>query len=673
MGKDKGLTPGSPELRALAQERLLSQANPLGFPLRNEESQRLIHELQVHQIELELQNEELLRARAEREEMETMLGRYSDLYDFAPAGYFNLDRAGVIRAVNLTGAELLGVVRSQVVNRRLDLSISLETRPIFHDFLDKVFASGVKETCELVLLKERHSSLFVQLEALVSETGHECRAVAVDITERKRSDAALKTLNKDLEKRVAERTEELAGTINNLRDEIVERGRAEERTRRQNRLYAVLSGTNQAIARTKDRDTLFKEFCLNAVGDGSFLLAWVGVMDEASGALRIVAADGAVSFLNEIKLNANEALARCSMTEISLQGACYVCNDFLNSPITRPWHQKGRAHGIRSSASLALKQEGRVIGALTLYAGKKDFFDRQQVDLLQQVGADISFALDNMVRETRRQEAEEALRQETAERLRAVETLREQEQMLIQQSRLAAMGEMIGNIAHQWRQPLNLLGLTVQQLLMFYDLDEFDRTYLAESVDSSMALIQHMSKTIDDFRNYFKPDKDKVEFKVKRAVAETLSLLKGSLQNPQISVEFVAKDDPIIHGYPNEFAQVLLNIVVNAKDVLTERETSDPKVTITVSSESGFAVVTVADNAGGVPAEILDKIFDPFFTTKGPGGTGIGLFMSKTIIEKNMGGRLLVRNITHGAEFRIEVCEEMQGAPFLTQNPERVF
>jgi C4-dicarboxylate-specific signal transduction histidine kinase len=435
----------------------------------------------------------------------------------------------------------------------------------------------------------------------------------------------------------------------------------------------VLSGTNQAIARTKDRDTLFKDFCLNAVGDGSFLLAWIGMVDEASGALRIVAADGEVSFLSEIELNANEEPAICSMAEISLHDTCYICNDFLNSPITRPWHQKGRAHGIRSSASLALKQEGRVIGALTLYAGKKDFFDRQQIDLLQQVGADISFALDNMLLETRRQEAEEALRLETAERLQTVETLREQERMLVQQSRLAAMGEMIGNIAHQWRQPLNLLGLTVQQLLMFYDLDEFDRAYLAESVGSSMALIQHMSKTIDDFRNYFKPDKDKVEFKVKRAVAETLSLLKGSLQSPLISVEFIAKDDPIIHGYPNEFAQVLLNIVVNAKDVLTERETSDPKVTITVSSESGFAVVTVADNAGGVPAEIVDKIFDPFFTTKGPGGTGIGLFMSKTIIEKNMGGKLAVRNIAHGAEFRIEVCEGIQCAPVHPPNPGRVF
>jgi len=250
----------------------------------------------------------------------------------------------------------------------------------------------------------------------------------------------------------------------------------------------------------------------------------------------------------------------------------------------------------------------------------------------------------------------ELLQEETTERLRAMEALREKEQMLIQQSRQAAMGEMIGNIAHQWRQPLNTLGLTIQQLLLFYDLNEFNREFLEKSVSSSMELILHMSKTIDDFRNYFRPDKDKVEFKVREAIVNTLSLLEGSLQNPPITVEIVAKDDPVIHGYRNEFAQVLLNIMINARDALIDREIMDSRVTITINSEDGHAVVTVADNAGGIPEEIMAKIFDPYFTTKGPQqGTGVGLFMSKTIIEKNMGGRLDVRNNADGAEFRIKV------------------
>ena len=248
------------------------------------------------------------------------------------------------------------------------------------------------------------------------------------------------------------------------------------------------------------------------------------------------------------------------------------------------------------------------------------------------------------------------LEMQTEERVRAMEELREKEQMLIHQSRQAAMGEMIGNIAHQWRQPLNALGLTVQQLLMFYDLGELSRDCLDKSVLQSMELIQHMSRTIDDFRNYFRPDKEKVDFKVREAITNTLSLIEDSFKNQRIGIEVVAKNDPAIYGYPNEFAQALLNILNNARDALTEREIDDPRVTITICSEEGCAVVTVADNAGGIPEEIICKIFDPYFTTKGPQrGTGVGLFMSKAIIEKNMGGRLAARNIAGGAEFRIEV------------------
>ena len=260
-----------------------------------------------------------------------------------------------------------------------------------------------------------------------------------------------------------------------------------------------------------------------------------------------------------------------------------------------------------------------------------------------------------------RERVEKTLLEESIGRLRAVETLREKEQMLIQQSRQAAMGEMIGNIAHQWRQPLNTLGLTIQRQLLYYDLGEFTRELLVKDVNSSMELIQHMSKTIDDFRGYFRPDKEKAEFNVRGAIVSTLSLLEGSLQNPRISVEVVTNDNPAIYGFQNEFAQVLLNILINARDVLIERKIAAPRMTITIGIEDDRAVVTVADNAGGVPGEIIGKIFDPYFTTKGPQhGTGVGLFMSKTIIEKNMGGSLTVRNTADGAEFRIEVCNEIR-------------
>ena len=164
------------------------------------------------------------------------------------------------------------------------------------------------------------------------------------------------------------------------------------------------------------------------------------------------------------------------------------------------------------------------------------------------------------------EELENRVAQRTAE-------LREKDQMLLLQSRQAAMGEMIGNIAHQWRQPLNTLGLAIQQISLFYDLGELNREYLEHSVGTSMELIQHMSKTIDDFRNYFRPDKEKAEFKVNEAIANTVSLIEDSFKNQHIGIEVVAKDDPSILGYRNEFAQALLNILNNARDALMERQT----------------------------------------------------------------------------------------------------
>lgn len=261
-----------------------------------------------------------------------------------------------------------------------------------------------------------------------------------------------------------------------------------------------------------------------------------------------------------------------------------------------------------------------------------------------------------------RRRVEEALKKLNEELENRVEKrtaeLREKDQILLLQSRQAAMGEMIGNIAHQWRQPLNALGLTVQQLLLCYDIGEFNREHLGKSVSSSMELIMHMSKTIDDFRNYFKPDKEKTEFKVSDVIANTLSLIEDSFKNQHIGIEVVTKnqDDPSVFGYRNEFAQALLNILNNARDAVKERQVSDPMVTINIFSKGDRTVTTISDNAGGIPEEIMGKIFEPYFTTKGPDhGTGIGLFMSKSIIEKNMGGRLTARNIADGAEFRIEV------------------
>ena len=233
---------------------------------------------------------------------------------------------------------------------------------------------------------------------------------------------------------------------------------------------------------------------------------------------------------------------------------------------------------------------------------------------------------------------------------------RQNERLLIQQSRQAAMGEMIGNIAHQWRQPLNTLGLVLQNIYFSYQVDELDDEFMQKSVEKGKMLITSMSKTIDDFRNFFKPNKLKENFNIAHSIQNAIALIDASYKSHNITLKTDFVSDIEIRGYPGEFSQVILNILSNAKDALLENQKSDKVVTVTTALEKESVVITIEDNAGGIPDNILSKIFDPYFTTKEEGqGTGIGLYMSKMIIETNMNGRLSVENSAHGARFTIRL------------------
>ena len=248
------------------------------------------------------------------------------------------------------------------------------------------------------------------------------------------------------------------------------------------------------------------------------------------------------------------------------------------------------------------------------------------------------------------------LRSETDERVRAVEELRKREQLLIQQSRLAAMGEMLGNISHQWRQPLNVLGLTFQELGLSYKHGRFSEELLYGNIAKAMEIVQHMSQTINVFQDYLKPNREKSQFSVDRIIAKTISLIEENFNYQNIRIVVASTGDPQVYGFPNEYGQVLLNLLMNARDTFLERGVTEAQITVRSWMEHGRAVTTITDNAGGIKEEILGKIFDAYFTTKELGkGTGVGLFMSKNIIEQNMGGSLSARNVGGGAEFRIEV------------------
>lgn len=248
---------------------------------------------------------------------------------------------------------------------------------------------------------------------------------------------------------------------------------------------------------------------------------------------------------------------------------------------------------------------------------------------------------------------DQRVKEEVAER-------QKQEELLIHQSRLAAMGEMIGAIAHQWRQPLNALGLVLQNMQLTHDRGKLDDFFMDRSIEKAERLITKMSTTIDDFRNFFKPNKHAERFNLSEVITSIIELMDATFKYNNIHLTLICDKRLNIKGFQGEFSQVILNLLNNAKDSLHERKVKDPKIQIEVKKDKpDWAIITIKDNAGGIPKEILHKIYDPYFTTRPEGkGTGIGLYMSKMIIENNMHGHLTAQNDHEGAVFVIEIPEQ---------------
>ncbi len=228
---------------------------------------------------------------------------------------------------------------------------------------------------------------------------------------------------------------------------------------------------------------------------------------------------------------------------------------------------------------------------------------------------------------------------------------REKENLLIKQSKLAAMGEMIGAIAHQWRQPLNALNINIENMEDDYNEGLVDRGYLDKFITEQTNTIQFMSKTIDDFRNFFRIDREEEVFSVKQAIDSIYRIQSAQLNNNNILLK-ISGMDFVVKGYENEFKQVILNIVTNAKDAILKNRSRGGIIDVALQNST----ITIRDNGGGIPKKIVDRIFEPYFTTKEQGeGTGMGLYMCKMIIEDNMGGMLEASRIENGTEFTLKL------------------
>lgn len=233
----------------------------------------------------------------------------------------------------------------------------------------------------------------------------------------------------------------------------------------------------------------------------------------------------------------------------------------------------------------------------------------------------------------------------------------EKTKQLIQQSRLAQMGEMISMIAHQWRQPLTAITATTNNLQIKALIDEkIDVQQLQEELELITNYSQHLSLTIDDFRNFFKPDKIKTESKLEDIIEKAINIIKTSFESKSINLITNYNFNDTLFTYTSEIQQVILIILKNAEDILMEKNIENKLIEINTFKENDFAIIQIEDNGGGIAMEIINKIFDPYFSTKkSKEGTGIGLYMSKIIIDEHCLGNLSAKNSTKGAIFEIKL------------------
>jgi len=242
----------------------------------------------------------------------------------------------------------------------------------------------------------------------------------------------------------------------------------------------------------------------------------------------------------------------------------------------------------------------------------------------------------------------EAYKSELQEKIKKI---KEKQQILIQNSKMASMGEMIANIAHQWRQPLNSLSALHTVLMMDYeDNGRLTQEEIAQFKEESSQYIHKMSSTIDDFRNFFSPTKEKEQFVVSDAIKESIKFVKDSYSDSSVELIDRTQDgDTQMCSYKNELMQVIMILLNNSRDAIVGNKIEKPQVIVDLLHRDEKIEIRVKDNGGGIDDDIMDRIFEPYFTTKFKSdGTGVGLYMSKMIIEDSIGGELVLENADAG-------------------------
>jgi signal transduction histidine kinase len=440
--------------------------------------------------------------------------------------------------------------------------------------------------------------------------------------------------------------------------EIRRRRDSESRLVHLNRLYSVLYHVNQATVLVRNREDLFREVCRIAVEQGSFSLAWVGLVDDDGNLVKPVASSGREEgYLEKIQIFLARAPENSGPTGVALrEGNHFVCDDIALDPRMLPWKEEALKRGFRSSAAFPIKLHGEVIGALSVYASTGRYFDPEILALLDEVASDISFALANMEQEEERRRAEaevrrlnEDLEKRVAERTEELADVNRQLQGRNREVEHAnrMKSQFLARMSHELRTPLNAI-VGFSDLLAEESaapLHEKQRRF----VGHIRAGARHLLQLINDVLDVSKIEAGRIElspvnFAALEATSEVLSIVRPLAVSKGIHIESIIEQDLLVRADRVRFKQILYNLLSNAVKFTPE----GGRVWIEASRTHDFARICVGDTGIGIPVEEQAAVFEEFYqaggTTKAPGeGTGLGLSITKRLVEL-LGGRIWVES-----------------------------
>ena len=578
--------------------------------LTPEETRRMLHELRVHQIELEMQNEELRRAQAE---LDASRARYFDLYDLAPVGYFTLSEKGQILEANLNAATLLGVARGALVKRLFTRFLLREDQAIYHQLRKQLFETdsigslrpssvqagqaGEPQACELRMMKMNGTAFWARLEATAAQDAGGapvCRVVLSDITGRKQVEAALQQVHDELEQRVVERTEDLRQANEKLRDDITERERGKEALQESEAKYRSLAASVDSMYLV-DRESVYL-------------------------------------FMNE------GHRIRFGLPLEEIIGRRY--GEFHSERDTKEFSDCIRE--VCETGKPVVKEHCSERDGMYFLRTFTPIMDRRPVGEIAKVvvvSKDI----------TERKQAEDDL-------IRTIQQLQETREMLIQFEKEAAIGRLAAGVGHELLNPTSIISSRLQ----FME-DETLPDQARESVRICREQLQRITRISQDLQQSAAKKPGMLVGRDLRGVIELgLQMMVRRIKEDRVRVEY----DPPTEFLPvkmerDRMANVMVNLIHNACDAMTGNQLK--RLIITVrrpedSSKNSFLILTIADNGHGIPAVNLNRIFEPFFTAKEPGkGTGLGLSISKGIIQEHGGAIHAENNDMGGTSLIVEL------------------